>query len=223
MFDVIYVYISIANTLSQAHKLVPTMLKMSSIRCTPKITNSSWIMIYKFGSKEHLKRPWNLCLSLRRRPRRFWSRLRGLDWLKPTSRCSEEWLERAASSNNQRRNCENARLLWEDSEVEEQVFVLPDFSVWFRQVIFWESRITTGTGGHWGLVYTLTEAKFSLIDNCSRDKLSQNRVRKNCALIRKSSWPTKFNNVEQLIDWPFRRQNRGTWAPMPHVLFWEIL
>lgn len=50
-----------------------------------------------------------------------------------------EDIEWKVSSSNWSRRCENAWLIWEGSEGEEEVFVSADFADWFIQTIFRDS------------------------------------------------------------------------------------
>ena len=72
---------------------VPSHFKRS-MRClnvcdllNPMIRRTGLTKLLKFGSKALLKMLRNVNLSLVRRQRRFWSGLKGLDWLKMVSRC----------------------------------------------------------------------------------------------------------------------------------------
>jgi hypothetical protein len=117
------------------------MLKTSSSCWSPIIRTSHTMILLKSGSKVSLKK-----LSLRSGLWRFWSSLRGSDWLQLASRCLRTLT--GTSSDRQKLDRWSWRcLLWGDS-VGEGVFVSPDFGALFLQVIFTDSCVATCTVGH---------------------------------------------------------------------------
>ena len=107
-------------------------------------------ILLKFGCKAHLKKTWNpsLTLSLRRGPCQFHIWLRGLDWFRLASRFLSTLTGKSSQQQQPDRELWDGYLLWGDSEGDE-VFVPPDFSAWFLQVIFSDSCIVTCTARHW--------------------------------------------------------------------------
>ena len=73
-------------------------------------------IVLKFGSKAPLKKLRNLSLSIRRGPLRFWSLLRGLDWLKLESRCLEDVIGMSSEHQKLYRELWGCLLLWGNSK-----------------------------------------------------------------------------------------------------------
>ena len=105
------------------------------IRWNAMIWSSGSTVLLKFGSQAPLKKLRDLNLSLRRGPWRFWSWLRGLDWLKLLSRCMRTLTGTGIGQQQQQLDEElwDACLIWGDSEGVEEVCVSPDLSAWFLQ------------------------------------------------------------------------------------------
>lgn len=89
-----------------------------------------------------------------------------LDWIWHRGVCGR-WLQRAASGSRWTRNDDGLCWLWGDSEGEQQVFIGPDFGVWFLKVIIRDSYIATCTVGYsiwWSkrLVYSSSSSNCQL-------------------------------------------------------------
>jgi len=145
-----YTYVLCLDTPIYNVKCANLMLKVSLNCWTPMIRSAHSTILLKFGSKARLTKTWNpiLTLSLRRGLCQFHIWLRGLDWLRMASRFLSKVTGKSSQQQQLDRELWDACLLWGDSEGDE-VFVSPDFSAWFLQVIFRGSCITTCTARHW--------------------------------------------------------------------------
>ena len=76
--------------LSQVHRFIRKVLKMSSSCWNPAISSSQSTVLLRFRSRAPLKKLRNLNLSLRGGHWRFYSSLMGLVWLTLVSRCSRK-------------------------------------------------------------------------------------------------------------------------------------